>query len=41
MLKRLGVDGKAVLIDVAVDEKLARSVRNMPGVRVRSPSAPA
>jgi large subunit ribosomal protein L4 len=31
-LKRLGVTGKAVLIDVAVDEKLARSVRNMPGV---------
>src|SRR5712675_477774 len=29
-LKRLGVTGKAVLIDVAVDEKLARSVRNMP-----------
>ena len=32
MLKRLGVDGKAVLIDVAPDEKLARSVRNIPGV---------
>ena len=32
MLKRLGVDGKAVLIDVAADEKLARSVRNIPGV---------
>jgi large subunit ribosomal protein L4 len=31
-LKRLGVTGKAVLIDVAVDEKLARSVRNIPGV---------
>ena len=31
-LTRLGVTGKAVLIDVAVDEKLARSVRNMPGV---------
>jgi large subunit ribosomal protein L4 len=31
-LKRLGVSGKAVLVDVAVDEKLARSVRNLPGV---------
>src|SRR3989449_2188210 len=28
LLKRLGVDGKAVLVDVAVDEKLSRSVRN-------------
>ena len=32
MLKRLGVTGKAVLVDVAVDEKLSRSVRNIPGV---------
>ena len=32
MLKRLGIDGKAVMIDVAPDEKLARSVRNIPGV---------
>jgi large subunit ribosomal protein L4 len=32
LLKRLGVSGKAVLIDVAVDEKLSRSVRNIPGV---------
>jgi large subunit ribosomal protein L4 len=32
MLKRLGVEGKAVLVDVAVDEKLSRSVRNIPGV---------
>ncbi len=32
MLKRLGVDGKAVLIDVALDEKLSRSVRNIAGV---------
>jgi len=32
MLKRLGVDGKAVLVDVAVDENLAKSVRNIPGV---------
>ena len=34
-LKRLGVEGKAVLIDVAPDEKLAKSVRNMPGITVR------
>jgi large subunit ribosomal protein L4 len=32
MLGRLGVAGKAVLIDVAPDDKLARSVRNLPGV---------
>jgi large subunit ribosomal protein L4 len=32
MLKRLGVDGKAVLVDVAADDKLSRSVRNIPGV---------
>jgi large subunit ribosomal protein L4 len=32
MLKTLGVTGKAVLIDVAPDEKLSRSVRNLPGV---------
>ena len=32
MLKRLGVDGKAVLIDTALDEKLARSVRNIAGI---------
>jgi len=32
MLKKLGVTGKAVLIDVALDDKLSRSVRNMPGV---------
>src|SRR5262252_10166899 len=32
LLKRLGVSGKAVLIDVAVDDKLSRSVRNIPGV---------
>ena len=34
MLRRLGVEGKAVLVDVAIDEKLARSVRNVPGVAV-------
>ena len=32
MLKRLGVQGKAVLVDVALDEKLERSVRNLAGV---------
>jgi large subunit ribosomal protein L4 len=32
MLKRLGVDGKAVLIDVALDEKLAKSIRNIAGI---------
>jgi large subunit ribosomal protein L4 len=34
MLKRLGVDGKVVLIDTAVDEKLAKSVRNIDGVEL-------
>jgi large subunit ribosomal protein L4 len=32
LLQRLGVTGKAVLIDVAPDEKLSKSVRNIPGV---------
>ena len=32
LLAALGVTGKAVLIDVAVDEKLARSVRNVRGI---------
>ena len=32
LLRRIGVTGKAVLVDVAVDEKLSRSVRNIPGV---------
>ena len=32
MLKRLGITGKVVLVDVAADEKLSRSVRNIPGV---------
>jgi large subunit ribosomal protein L4 len=32
LLARLGVSGKAVLIDVAIDDKLARSVRNLQGV---------
>jgi large subunit ribosomal protein L4 len=32
MLARLGITGKALLLDIALDEKLARSVRNLPGV---------
>jgi large subunit ribosomal protein L4 len=32
LLRRIGVTGKAVLVDVAVDEKLYRSVRNIPGI---------
>jgi large subunit ribosomal protein L4 len=32
MLKRLGVEGKVVLIDTALDDKLAKSVRNIVGV---------
>ena len=32
MLKAIGAGGKAVLIDVVPDEKLARAVRNIPGV---------
>ena len=32
MLRRISVDGKAVLIDVTVDEKLSKSVRNINGV---------
>jgi large subunit ribosomal protein L4 len=32
MLKKLGVTGKAVLVDVTVDDRLQKSVRNMPGV---------
>ena len=36
MLKKLGVDGKAVLIDVSLDEALTRSVRNLPGVEARA-----
>jgi large subunit ribosomal protein L4 len=34
LLRRLGVTGKAVLVDTALDEKLARSVRNIPGISV-------
>jgi large subunit ribosomal protein L4 len=32
LLGRLGVTGKAVLVDVTVDDKLSRSLRNIPGV---------
>ncbi len=32
MLKAIGVNGKALLVDVKADEKLALSVRNLPGV---------
>jgi large subunit ribosomal protein L4 len=32
LLKRLGCEGKVVLVDVAADDKLSRSVRNIPGV---------
>jgi large subunit ribosomal protein L4 len=31
-LERLGINGKAVLVDTTVDGNLARSVRNLPGV---------
>jgi large subunit ribosomal protein L4 len=34
MLKRLGVDGKALLVDVKPEERLALSVRNIEGVRL-------
>jgi large subunit ribosomal protein L4 len=32
LLRRIGVTGKAVLVDVTVNENLFRSVRNLPGV---------
>ena len=38
MLVRLGVTGKAVLIDLTPDDKLARSVRNIPGVALLASS---
>ena len=34
MLRQLGITGKAVLVDVAADDKLSRSLRNIPGVRL-------
>jgi len=36
LLKTLTVTGKAVLIDVALDENMSRSVRNLPGVSLVS-----
>jgi large subunit ribosomal protein L4 len=33
LLKRLGADGKALLIDVQPNEKLGMAVRNLPGVQ--------
>ena len=34
MLRRLGVDGKTLLVDVKPEDKLALSVRNLEGVRL-------
>ena len=34
MLRALGVDGKALLVDVKPEDKLSLSVRNIEGVRV-------
>ena len=34
MLKRLGVDGKTLLVDVKPEERMALSVRNIDGVRI-------
>ena len=34
MLKRLGIEGKALLVDVKPEDKLALSVRNLEGIRV-------
>jgi large subunit ribosomal protein L4 len=34
MLRRLGVDGKALIVDVKPDDKLALAVRNLEGIRV-------
>ena len=34
MLRRLGVEGKALLVDVKPEDKLALSVRNLDGVRL-------
>jgi large subunit ribosomal protein L4 len=36
LLARLGVTGKAVLIDVIVDDNIARAVRNLPGVALHA-----
>jgi ribosomal protein L4 len=32
MLSRLGAGGKTLLVDIALDDKLAKSVRNITGV---------
>jgi large subunit ribosomal protein L4 len=34
MLRRLGIDGKALLVDVKPEDKLALSVRNIDGIRL-------
>src|SRR6185503_2077124 len=34
MLRRIGVDGKALLVDVKPEERMALSVRNIDGVRM-------
>src|SRR6187455_925918 len=34
MLKRLGIDGKALLVDVKPEERMSLSVRNIDGVRM-------
>ncbi len=34
MLRRLGVDGKALLVDVKPEDKLSLSVRNLEGIRI-------
>ena len=34
MLKKLGVNGKALLVDVKPEDKLSLSMRNIEGVRV-------
>jgi large subunit ribosomal protein L4 len=38
MLKRLGVDGKALLVDVKPEDNLMLSVRNIEGIRLRASS---
>jgi large subunit ribosomal protein L4 len=35
MLKRLGVERKALLVDLAIDDTFALSVRNIPGIALR------
>jgi large subunit ribosomal protein L4 len=34
MLRRLGVDGRALLVDVKPEDKLSLSVRNIEGIRI-------